>query len=88
MKVAMAILRGDKDLLCIAGTGMGKTLTFWMPLLFRPDGIQIVVTPLNLLGKQNVAALERAHIPAVSINSETATPAIFHVRTPVTSDER
>ncbi|KAG6370627.1 hypothetical protein JVT61DRAFT_11253 [Boletus reticuloceps] len=80
MKVVDAILRGN-DVLCIAGTGMGKTLMFWMPLLFRPDGIQIVITPLNLLGKQNVAALERAHIPAISISAETATPANFHVST-------
>ena len=79
MKVADTILRANNDILCIAGTGMGKTLMFWMPLLFRPDGVQIVVTPLNLLGKQNVAALGRAHIPAILINAETATPANFHV---------
>ncbi|EPS96958.1 hypothetical protein FOMPIDRAFT_34024, partial [Fomitopsis schrenkii] len=47
------ILRGDKDVIAIAPTGAGKTLTFWMPLLFKPDGIQLVVTPLNLLGTQN-----------------------------------
>ncbi|KAF8553794.1 hypothetical protein OG21DRAFT_1383687, partial [Imleria badia] len=34
VKVAAAILRGKKDVICTAGTGMGKTLTFWMPLLF------------------------------------------------------
>ena len=32
MKVVEAILRGDKDVLCIAGTGMGKTLTFALVL--------------------------------------------------------
>ncbi|KAF8421869.1 P-loop containing nucleoside triphosphate hydrolase protein, partial [Boletus edulis BED1] len=78
MKVVEAILHRERDVLCIAGTGMGKTLTFWMPLLFRPEGIQIVVTPLNLLGKQNIVALTRAHIPAISINSETATATNFH----------
>ncbi|KIK98244.1 hypothetical protein PAXRUDRAFT_803920, partial [Paxillus rubicundulus Ve08.2h10] len=48
------------DLHC--GDWNGKTLTFWMPLLFRPDGVQIVVMPLNLLGKQNVASLGKAGI--------------------------
>ncbi|KIJ64213.1 hypothetical protein HYDPIDRAFT_71054, partial [Hydnomerulius pinastri MD-312] len=33
LKVAEALLKGDKDVLCTAGTGMGKTLGFWMPLL-------------------------------------------------------
>lgn len=84
MKVVDAMLRGN-DILCIARTGMGKTLTFWMPLLFRPDGVQIVVTPLNRLGKQNVAVLEKAHILAISINAATATPANFHVSTPLVS---
>ncbi|KIJ10337.1 hypothetical protein PAXINDRAFT_86243 [Paxillus involutus ATCC 200175] len=43
IKATSAILSG-KDVICIVGTGMGKTLTFWMPLLFRPDGVQIMVT--------------------------------------------
>ncbi|KAI6115259.1 P-loop containing nucleoside triphosphate hydrolase protein, partial [Pisolithus croceorrhizus] len=77
MRVAEEILRGEKDIICMAGTGMGKTLTFWMPLLFRPGDIQIVVTPLNLLGKQNVTSLVKAGIEAISISSETATPPNF-----------
>ncbi|KAI5997895.1 P-loop containing nucleoside triphosphate hydrolase protein [Pisolithus albus] len=77
LRVAETILKGEKDVICIAGTGMGKTLTFWMPLLFRPDGIQIVVTPLNLLGQQNVASLAKAGIQAISISSEMASPANF-----------
>ena len=58
-------------MLSTAGTGMGKTLTFWIPLLFCTGGIQIVITPLNLLGKQNAQALAKA-IWAIAINSETA----------------
>ncbi|KAF9222169.1 hypothetical protein BS17DRAFT_709341 [Gyrodon lividus] len=79
LKVAEALLKGDKDVLCTAGTGMGKTLGFWIPLLFRPDGIQIVVKPLNLLGKQNVTSLAKAGMPVIAINSETATPVNFQV---------
>ncbi|KIM70516.1 hypothetical protein SCLCIDRAFT_12461 [Scleroderma citrinum Foug A] len=77
IKVTETLLKGGKDVICITGTGMGKTLTFWMPLLFRSGGIQIVVTPLNLLGKQNIASLARVGIRAIAISSETATPANF-----------
>ncbi|KAI5982246.1 P-loop containing nucleoside triphosphate hydrolase protein [Pisolithus albus] len=77
LQVARALLNGDKDIVCIAGTGMGKTLGFWIPILFHPGGIQIVVTPLNALGRQNVASLARAGIKAIAINAETATPANF-----------
>jgi len=79
IKVTETLLKGGKDVICIAGTGMGKTLTFWMPLLFRSGGIQIIVTPLNLLGKQNVASLARAGIRTIAISSETASPANFQV---------
>ena len=47
-KTVEAILKRDRDVVIIAGTGMGKTLTFWMPLLFFPVGyIQVVITPLH-----------------------------------------
>ncbi|KAI5996708.1 P-loop containing nucleoside triphosphate hydrolase protein [Pisolithus albus] len=58
VRVAQAFLKGNQDIVCIAGTSMGKTLTFWMPLLFRPKALQIIVTPLNQLGKQQVDCLE------------------------------
>ncbi|KAI5980764.1 P-loop containing nucleoside triphosphate hydrolase protein [Pisolithus albus] len=77
LKVAEALLARNKDVVCVAGTGMGKTLGFWLPLLFRPEGIQIVVTPLNLLGKQTVASLAKAGVRGLAINSETATAANF-----------
>ncbi|KAJ7240892.1 hypothetical protein C8J57DRAFT_958654, partial [Mycena rebaudengoi] len=48
-----AILKRDGDVVCISATGSGKTLTFWLPLLFKPDGIQIVISPLNILRQQN-----------------------------------
>ena len=63
----------------MAGNGTGETLTLWMPLLFRPDGIQIIVTPLSLLGKQNATSLDKAGIQAITISWETATAAEFHV---------
>jgi len=53
-----------------------------MPLLFIPDGIQIVVTPLNILGKQNIniaLILTKVGINAVLVTAETATAATFQV---------
>lgn len=80
MHICEAVLRGDRDVISIAGTGMGKTLTFWMPLLFRPHGIQLIVTPLNILGQQNIQTLEQANIEAIFISAKTATECNFHVR--------
>lgn len=79
-RAALAQLRGANDVICISGTGSGKTLTFWMPLLFRPDGIQVVITPLNVLGTQNSRQLERLGISAVAIRGETATTRNFQVK--------
>jgi superfamily II DNA helicase RecQ len=79
VKVAQVLLKGDHDVLCTAGTGMGKTLGFWIPLPLFCQGIQIVITPLNMLGKQNAASLGKAGIRAISISSETATTANFAV---------
>ena len=78
-KAVQQAVKGDKDMLCIAPTGAGKTLTFWMPLLFRKDGIQIVVTPLNMLGTQNVKELASYGISACDVRAETATPKLFQV---------
>ena len=68
-----------RDVISIAGTGMGKTLTFWMPLLFRPHGIQLVITPLNNLGQQNVQTLEQANIKAILISAKMVMECNFQV---------
>lgn len=67
-------------MVCIAPTGLGKTLTFWMPLLFRKDGIQIVVTPLNLLSTQHIVELHRYQIEACEVRADTESPQLFQVR--------
>ena len=66
-----ASLGGDNDIINIAPTGAGKTLMFWMPLLFQKDGIQIVVTPLDILGVQNEAELAKANISTVAASGKT-----------------
>ena len=79
LKIAEAFLQQDRDIVCIAGTGMGKTLSFWLPLLLRPTGIQIVVTLLNQLGQQNVESLQTARIQSIAISSDTAIHENFRV---------
>ena len=63
-----------------APTGSGKTLTFWIPLLFH-DRIQILVTPLNILGDKDAAEIAECFgINAVNVTSETAIGALFKIR--------
>ena len=78
--IVEALLKHDKDIISIAATGSGKTLTFWMPLLFRPDGIQIIITPLNILRKQNVDTLTGLGISRIALHAKTATAKNFKVR--------
>lgn len=79
VEFAQALLKGDSDIMMQVGTGMGKTLAFWLPLLFRRSSILFVVTALNILGQQNVDQLKAAGICAISINHETAKPSNFQV---------
>ncbi|KAI0699968.1 P-loop containing nucleoside triphosphate hydrolase protein [Cytidiella melzeri] len=72
-----AILHGAKDVLAVSGTGSGKTLTFWLPLLFCPEGMQIVITPLNILGAQNQAQLQAKGIHAISVDAQTVSPQVI-----------
>ncbi|KAJ3481397.1 hypothetical protein NLI96_g7679 [Meripilus lineatus] len=70
-KVLEATLKKSNIILDV-GTGAGKTLAFFMPLLFQRNGIQIIVTALNVLGNQNVETLNKVDIPAISITAKTA----------------
>ncbi|KAF9498371.1 P-loop containing nucleoside triphosphate hydrolase protein [Pleurotus eryngii] len=80
IEVALA-LYAKKDIVACAPTGAGKTLSFWLPLLMAQEEglkrITIVVTPLNLLGKQNAEELGKAGIRAVAISRETASPKLW-----------
>ncbi|KAI9466166.1 P-loop containing nucleoside triphosphate hydrolase protein [Lactarius psammicola] len=66
-----------RDLVTLAPTGSGKTLTFWIPLLFNGDGITIVITPLNILGNKNVVELSAVSIPAINLTMATASEITF-----------
>lgn len=74
-----------KDVVGTARTGAGKTLSFWIALSMALeeglDKLIIVVTPLNLLGKQNVDALKAANLTAISITAENNNEQTFKART-------
>ena len=72
----------QKDCVTISPTGSGKTLTFWIPLLFNNGGIIIIVTALNILGDKNVAELEKLDISATNITGDSATDELFKVQLP------
>ncbi|KAG6914774.1 hypothetical protein DXG01_015419 [Tephrocybe rancida] len=61
--------------------GAGKTLSFWIPLLMALedgfDKMMFVVTPVNLLGKQNKALLEKAGLSAIAVSSKNANVQTF-----------
>ena len=83
---AALALYGGKDVIVCATTGFGKTLTFWIPLLMAleegQDKLTIVVTPLNLLGKQNVDNLKEVGITAVAVDAESLNEDLSKVNLP------
>ena len=63
---------------------MGKTLTFLDAASFFPAArIQVVIRPLNLLGKQNMQLLEKARMRAIFIGADTATLKKFLISKPL-----
>lgn len=88
IKIALA-LRAGKDVAGIAATGAGKTLSFWIPLLMAleegQDKMVIVVTPLNLLGKQTEAQLNQAGLSCVAVSKENNDLSTYKVHFFVTS---
>ncbi|KAN0138442.1 P-loop containing nucleoside triphosphate hydrolase protein [Lactarius tabidus] len=71
LEAALTQLRRN-NLITLAPTGSGKTLTFWIPLLFNEEGIIIVVTPLVVLGDKNIAELSDVSIPTINLTMESA----------------
>ncbi|KZP11576.1 P-loop containing nucleoside triphosphate hydrolase protein [Athelia psychrophila] len=82
IRVALALHAGN-DVVGKAPTGMGKTLSFFIALLMalaeNPESNAriIIVTPLNLLGKQNVEMLEAADLKAMAISAENDDDSTF-----------
>ncbi|KAF9222327.1 hypothetical protein BS17DRAFT_767951 [Gyrodon lividus] len=66
-----------KDVITVSPTGSGKTMMFWIPMLFNASGIMIIITPLNILGEKTEVEGNLFGIPAVNLTAKTATDKIF-----------
>ncbi len=78
-KTTQAILTGGWDIVCISETGSGKILMFWISLLFQTNRIQVIITPLNILGEQNQTQLKKFIFSAVVITASSATAQNFQL---------
>jgi superfamily II DNA helicase RecQ len=82
IKIALAVYQ-KKDVIATAATGSGKTLSFWIPVLMAlEDGeavTEFIITPLNILGKQQIQDLEAAGLKPIAISKENANMQTFKV---------
>ncbi|KAF9505112.1 hypothetical protein BS47DRAFT_1436410 [Hydnum rufescens UP504] len=62
-------LTGIPYLVCTAATGSGKTLTFWLPMLYQ-KGTTFIIVPLKNLGEQMAIAIENHEYRVVIIGPE------------------
>src|SRR5579859_7052797 len=58
-----------RDVLSVAPTGSGKSVSYWIPAVSGEPGITLVVSPLIALMKDQVDRLRSLRVPAAFINS-------------------
>ncbi|KAK0495075.1 P-loop containing nucleoside triphosphate hydrolase protein [Armillaria luteobubalina] len=76
IEAARNVLAG-KDVITVAPTGAGKSLTYWMPLIFSETGIVMVVLPLKQLGSQFAATLNEKGLRAVSVTADNSSNVLY-----------
>ena len=79
IRIAFRILKGERDVICVARTGAGKSLTFYLPLLVRADGVVIIVVPLNALASEMAATLTTMGINAIALTASNSNSKSFEV---------
>jgi ATP-dependent DNA helicase RecQ len=70
VEVVEAQLAG-RDVLSVAPTGSGKSISYWVPALLG-EGLTVVVSPLIALMKDQVDRLRELHVRAAHINSSVS----------------
>jgi ATP-dependent helicase YprA (DUF1998 family) len=82
IQIALTIYQ-KKDIVATAATGSGKTLSFWIPILMvledGEDVTEFIITPLNILGKQQIQDLETAGIKAIAVSNVNVNARTFKV---------
>src|SRR2546421_5404941 len=71
-EVVEAMLDG-RDVLSVAPTGSGKSISYWVPAVVD-GGLTLVVSPLIALMKDQVDRLTELNVPATFINSSIDWP--------------
>jgi superfamily II DNA helicase RecQ len=69
-----------KDVLCVTGTGAGKSLAFVMVSFLRSDTMIWIVSPLNVIEDQMAENYRKLGLRAVSVNAATINVALIKVR--------
>ncbi|KAG1818522.1 uncharacterized protein BJ212DRAFT_1269052, partial [Suillus subaureus] len=68
-----------QDVITVAPTGVGKTLMFWVPLLFTGNVVMTVITALNSLGDQNVKELNMLGLTCINVTGQNMSDELFKV---------
>ena len=76
--VSEALLLG-LDYSVIAGTGVGKTMPFVMPLFVESNKIMILISPLNALEEDQASQFKKMGLSAVTVNGDTYSNEIHKV---------
>jgi superfamily II DNA helicase RecQ len=69
IKASISQMQKESDVVLILGTGSGKTLMLWIPMLYETQSITVPVTTLNVLGKPMAATLLHAGITAMNLTA-------------------
>ncbi|KAG8708262.1 hypothetical protein FRC08_018987 [Ceratobasidium sp. 394] len=67
----------NRDVVCVAGTGSGKSLASILIHFFCPDVITWIVSPLNVIENQMASNYAKYGLKAVAVNASTITPKLI-----------
>lgn len=81
LDLALALDSG-RDVLCVAGTGCGKSIAFALILFVRPNDMLWIISPLNYIENQMAESYRELGFKAMSVNASTMTKTLLKVSRP------